>query len=64
MPEIIRHDVNEDWAHSGMIEAGDFVFIGYCVGKYPARKSIQTEFAHIGGPEGLKFQLDAIAYKG
>lgn len=121
MSEIIRHDVNEDWAHSGMIEAGDFVFVGYCVGnvgkpiedqingafdhladrlrtvgltlesvvkmdamfrdiwdipvmekvikekfngKYPVRKSIQTEFAHIGGQEGLKFQLDAIAYKG
>jgi len=121
MSEIIRHDVNEGWAHSGMIEAGGFVFIGYCVGnigeaiedqingafnhlsnrlaaigltlesvvkmdamfrdiwdipvmekvikerfngKYPVRKSIQTEFAHIGGPEGLKFQLDAIAYKG
>lgn len=121
MSEIIRHDVNEEWAHSGIIEAGDFAFIGYCVGnigqdieaqingafdhlsrrlasigltlesvvkidamfrdiwdipvmekvikeqyngKYPVRKSIQTEFAHVGGPEGLKFQLDAIAYKG
>ena len=31
-------------------------------GKYPARKSIQTEFAHKGG--GLLFQLDAIAYRG
>jgi len=121
MPEIIRHDINEGWAHSGMIEAGDFVFIGYCIGNigkpiedqingafdhlsnrlatigltlesvvkmdalfrdiwdipvmekvikerfngnYPVRKSIQTEFAHIGGPDGLKFQIDAIAYKG
>ncbi|OGO06936.1 MAG: enamine deaminase RidA [Chloroflexi bacterium RBG_13_56_8] len=121
MSEIIRHDVNEGWAHSGIIEAGDFVSVGYCVGnigqpieaqingafdhlanrlkiigltlesvvkmdalfrdiwdipvmekvikerfngKYPVRKSIQTEFAHIGGPGGLKFQLDAIAYKG
>lgn len=120
MSQIIRHDVHEGWAHSGMIEAGDFVFIGYCVGniggtveeqvngaldhlaqrlgtigltlesvvkmdamfrdiwnipvmekvikerfngKYPVRKSIQTEFAHVGGPEGLHFQLDAIAYK-
>ena len=120
MSEIVRHDVNEQWAHSGIIEAGDFAFIGYCVGnigqpvesqingafdhlegrlkligltlesvvkidalfrdiwdipvmekvikerfngKYPVRKSIQTEFAHIGGPEGLKFQLDAIAYR-
>lgn len=121
MSEIIRYDVNEQWAHSGIVEAGDFVFISYCVGnigqpieaqingafdhlenrlksidlalesvvkidalfrdvwdipfmekvikerfngKYPARKSIQTEFSHIGGADGLKFQLDAIAYKG
>ncbi len=120
MSEIIRHEVNEEWAHTGMVEAGDFVFVSYCVGnigqpieaqingafdnletrlksiglklesvvkmdalfrdvwdipvmekvikerfngKYPARKSIQTEFAHRGGEDGLKFQLDAIAYK-
>ncbi len=121
MSEIIRHDVKEEWAHSGVIEAGGFVFVGYCVGNigqpiekqvngaldhlagrlemvgltlesviqldalfrdvwdipvmekvfkerfkgtYPVRKSIQTNFAHKGGPEGLLFQLDAIAYKG
>lgn len=29
---IIRGDVNEDWAHSGIVEAGGFVFINYCVG--------------------------------
>lgn len=121
MRDIIRSDVNEEWAHSGVIEAGDFVFISYCVGnigqpvenqingafdnlnerlesigltlesvvkidcmfrdvwniplmekvikerfkgKYPARKTIQTEFAHSGGQDGLQFQLDAIAFKG
>lgn len=32
-------------------------------GKYPARKTIQTEFAHAGGPSGLKVQIDAIAYR-
>ena len=121
MREIKRYDVNEGWAHSGMVEAGDFVFINYCVGnigqpienqingaldhlserlefigltlesvvkidamfrdvwnipvmekvfkerfngKYPARKSIQTEFAHNGGKEGLLFQLDAVVFKG
>ena len=121
MSEIIRHDVNEEWAHSGMVEAGDFVFVSYCAGnvgksiedqingafdhlserlntigltlesvvkfdalfrdvwnipvmekiikerfngKYPARKTIQTEFTHRGGEEGLLFQLDATAYKG
>ncbi len=29
---------------------------------YPARKTIQTEFAHNGGPDGLHIQIDAIAY--
>ena len=27
-----RYDINEDWALSGVIEAGNFVFVGYCVG--------------------------------
>lgn len=121
MNTIIRSDVNDDWAHSGMVEAGGFVFVGYCVGNigmpiedqingafdhlserlesiglnldsvikidclfrdiwdipvmetiikerfngnYPARKSIQTEFAHKGGKDGLLFQLDAVAFRG
>ena len=112
----MRHDINEGWAHAGMVEAGGFVFVSYCVGntegtvseqvqgaldhlegrltsigltladvvkidalfaniwdipameevfrerlagRYPARKSIQTAFAH----DGLRFQLDAIAYR-
>ncbi len=33
-------------------------------GRYPARKTIQTEFAHAGGRRGLKVQIDAIAYRG
>jgi len=32
MREIVRSDVNSKWAHSGIVEAGDFVFINYCVG--------------------------------
>lgn len=121
MSEILRYDVNEEWSHSGIIKAGDFCFLNYCVGnvggsieeqingafnqmekrlalvglnlesvvqmdclfrdvwnipvmekvikerfngKYPVRKSIQTEFAHVGGSKGLLFQADAIAYCG
>jgi len=30
---IKRSDINEQWAHSGIVEAGDFTFISYCVGK-------------------------------
>ncbi|MBP1045164.1 RidA family protein [Enterococcus sp. BWM-S5] len=122
MSEIIREDINEEWAHTGVVKAGDFIFTSYCVGNigesiekqingafdvlderlamfgltvdsvvkidalfrdiwdiptmekvlkerfksgnYPVRKSIQTEFAHKGGENGLLFQLDAIAYAG
>lgn len=120
MSEIERYDVNEEWAHTGIIKAGDFYYLNYCVGnvgqsieaqingainqmeerlhlvglklenviqidclfrdiwnipimekvikerfngKYPVRKSIQTEFAHVGGEAGLQFQMDGIAYK-
>ena len=116
MKKIERYDINENWAHSGIIKAGDFCFLSYCVrnlngtieqqiseafdvmeerlalvgltlenvvhmdcllkniwdipvmekvikerfhGKYPARKSIQTEFAD---QSNLLFQVDAIAY--
>lgn len=119
MSDIIRADVNEEWAHSGIIKAGDFFYLNYCAGnvgenieqqingafdemekrlslfgltlenvvqmdclfrdiwniptmekvikerfegRYPVRKSIQTEFAHVGGETGLLFQADAVAY--
>ncbi len=121
MNSIERYDVNEEWAHSGIIRAGDFCFLNYCAGnvggtieeqvngafdqmearlalvgltleavvqmdclfrdvwnipvmekvikerfhgKYPVRKSIETNFAHRGGPDGLLFQVDAVAYCG
>ena len=118
---IERYDIHEEYAHSGIVRAGDFCFLGYCVGnvggtieeqihgafddmerrlalvgltlshvvqmdclfrdvwnipvmeriirerfggQYPVRKSIQTEFAHKGGSEGLQFQVDGVAYCG
>ena len=121
MGEIIRKDISEAWAHAGIVKAGDFCFLSYCVGNiggtveeqingafdqmesrlalfgltldnvvhmdclfrdvwnipvmekvikerfhgnYPSRKSIQTEFAHVGGKDGLQFQADAVAYCG
>ncbi len=120
MSEILRADICEDFAHSGIVKAGDFYFLSYCVGKYgvpieeqiggafddmerrlklfglslenvvhmdclfrdvwnipvmekvikerfhgkyPTRKSVQTNFADKGGENGLQFQVDAIAYK-
>ena len=108
MGTIERYDVSEEWAHSGIIKAGDFCFLGYCVGNIggtiedqingafdnmeerlalvgltlesvvqmdclfrdvwniPVMEKIviQTEFAHVGGKEGLQFQADAVAYCG
>lgn len=121
MNNITRSDVNDEWAHSGYVEAGDFVFLSYCVGNigkpvedqvngaldhmekrlaevdlklsdvvkvdvlmrdvwnipimekvfkerfrgaYPARKTISTDFAHVGSPDGLHVQIDGIAYRG
>jgi len=31
---IKRYEVNEDWAHTGMVEAGDFIFTSYCCGNH------------------------------
>lgn len=120
MSDIIRFDVDKEYAHTGIIKAGEFCYLNYCVGnvggtieeqingafdemerrlalvglnlenviqmdclfrdvwnipvmeeiikkrfnKYPVRKSIQTEFAHVGGENGLQFQVDGVAYAG
>ncbi|MDE6686039.1 MAG: RidA family protein [Lachnospiraceae bacterium] len=117
MDVINRIEVDEFWADSTIIEAGSYVFVGYCManegesiekqidgaftilenrlamvglgldsvvkmdclfkdikdlnvlpelikhrfqGKYPVRKAFTSDFIR----EGIKFQIDAIAYKG
>ena len=32
MNKIKRIEISNEWAHSGIVEAGDYVFIGYCMG--------------------------------
>lgn len=46
------------------IPAMEKVFAQRFHGRYPARKTIATEFAHQGGEYGLQVQIDAIAYRG
>jgi enamine deaminase RidA (YjgF/YER057c/UK114 family) len=117
MSEIKRTEINDEWAHSGIVEAGDYVFISYCMGNegqsieqqihgafdvlserlgtigltlssvvkmdclfqdiadlsylgdiikerfngaYPARKAFETRFIR----EGIRFQIDAFAFRG
>jgi enamine deaminase RidA (YjgF/YER057c/UK114 family) len=119
LDQIVRGDVSEANAYSGYVKAGDFVFLGFCVGNvggsieeqvngafdmmeqrladagltldrlvkidvllrdvwnlpvvekvirqrftagFPARTTIASEFAHIGGSEGVHVQIDGIAY--
>lgn len=117
MSEIRRTEISDEWAHSGIVEAGDYVFISYCMGNegqsienqihgafdvlserleavgltltsvvkmdclfkdiadlsylgeiikkrfdgnYPSRKAFETKFIR----EGIRFQVDAIAFRG
>lgn len=60
MSEIIRKDISEEWAHSGIIKAGDFCYLSYCVGNIESTVEEQIN----GGEKGLKFQADAVAYCG
>ncbi|HML67248.1 MAG TPA: RidA family protein [Clostridia bacterium] len=32
MREIRRTEISDEWAHSGIVEAGDYIFISYCIG--------------------------------
>ena len=31
MREIIRTEIDNEWAHSAIVEAGDYVYISYCM---------------------------------
>ncbi len=54
MNDIKRKDVNENWAHSGCIVAGNFVFLGYCVGNVGKSVEEQVEGALDNMEERLK----------
>ena len=43
MSNIIRGDVNDEEAQSGYVEAGDFVFLSYCVGN--VGKSVEEQIS-------------------
>ncbi|MDD2579008.1 MAG: RidA family protein [Eubacteriales bacterium] len=56
MSHIVRHNVNEEWAHSGIIEAGNLVFVGYCVGNIG--QSIENQIN--GAVDQLTERLESI----
>ncbi|NLE06611.1 MAG: RidA family protein, partial [Crenarchaeota archaeon] len=46
MGNIKRTELSEEWAHSGVVEAGNFVFISYCMKNegQPIEKQINGAF--------------------
>lgn len=52
----MRHEINEHWAHAGMVEAGDLVFVSYCVGN---DQGTVTEQVH-GALDTLEARLASI----
>jgi len=54
--KIIRHDVSEEWAHSGFIEAGGFVYTSYCVGNIGESFESQVN----GAFDHLSYRLNSI----
>lgn len=56
MSDIIRHEILEHWAHAGMVEAGGFVFVSYCVGNTEGTTSEQVH----GALDNLEARLTSI----
>lgn len=63
MSEIVRLDVNEEYAYSGIVEAGDFIFLSFCVGNVGGSSGEQVEGALNDMSQRLQqvnLQLDAV----
>ena len=56
MREVVRSDINNEWAHSGIVEAGYFVFINYRVANIG--KSVENQIN--GAFDNLSERLESI----
>lgn len=56
MEPITRYDINEGWAHAGMVGAGGTVYVSYCVGN---TTGTTTEQVH-GALDNLESRLTSI----
>ena len=56
MSKIIRHEINESWAISGVVESCGLVFVSYCIGNIgkPIEEQINGAF------DNLSERLNAI----
>ena len=63
MSGIKRYDINENWAHSGMVEAGNFIFTSYCVGNAQGtiEEQINGAFDHLAERlEAIRLTLESV----
>ena len=58
MGEIKRCDVNEEWAHSGYVVAGDYIFLSYCVGN--VGKSVEDQINGAFDDMARKLQMEGL----
>ena len=56
MSTITRTEINEEWAHAGVVEAGGFVFISYCMKN--EGESIESQIN--GAFDVLKERLESV----
>lgn len=49
MSKIIRHEINESWAISGVVESCGLVFVSYCIGNIgkPIEEQINGAFDNL-----------------
>lgn len=59
MSEIKRIELSEEWAHSGIIEAGNYAFISYCMGN----EGQSTENQINGAFDLLEKRLESVGLK-
>ncbi|MDO6687644.1 MULTISPECIES: RidA family protein [unclassified Agarivorans] len=58
MGEIKRCDVNDEWAHSGYVVAGDYIFLGYCVGN--VGESVEAQINGAFDDMARKLQMEGL----
>ena len=73
MGKIERYDVNDEWAHAGLVKAGDYCFLSYCVGNIGgtveeqingAFDNMEERLAMVGLTLENVVQMDCVAYCG
>ncbi len=65
MGAIERYDIHEEWAHAGIIRAGDFCFLNYCARHQKCNEEIHSvhppSVARLGKVQGSTYRITKFA---